>query len=234
MPRTSFAKLFIATVGATLLGGLSAASAAILSDNLGQTQSATDSINDLSFAAQAFTTTGTDFVIDSVTVAAHKSGSGVTGTLNLFFYDNTGSGGLPGTSVSGSTPIASVDASALATTAGSTHAWTLLNYSLAPSTTYYVVLGGASVSGGQFQWDYTTSTSGTGFPSNYADSSNSGASWGSLSTANPQQMQVTAVPEPSVNVLGAIAAVTAAVTCRRTRSSIASRLLPRRRRRLGE
>lgn len=180
------------------------AGAADLANNLSESSggAGAPTINDTNFVAQAFSTSATHFVIDSVTVAAFKSSAGVTGTLNLFFYDATGVADRPNVAVQVS-PIASVSAATLTTNQGDTYTWSGLNFALSASKTYYVVLAGASVAGGELVWDYSGSTAGTGFPSNYSQSSDTGVNWSLPSLATPQRMRVTAVPEPSSIALGA-------------------------------
>lgn len=175
--------------------------AAILADNLTESQTNTASMNDSNWSAQAFTTTATDYIITSVTAALHKSDVGVVGDVHLYFYDAAGTGGRPGSQVGGL--VGSVNASVLTTVPGADYTFSGLNVSLSPNTFYYVVLGGNGTSGGAFRWDYTTSTSGTGFPSNYAQSNDTRSSWSAATATNPQQMQVTAVPEPSTTLVGA-------------------------------
>lgn len=177
------------------------AQAADLANNLSNFRNGSGEITNDIFIAQAFTTTATDFIISSVTVAAYKSNPATTGTLNLFFYDATGADGRPGALVQASA-IASSDLSELGSTPGDTHTWSL-NYELDPSTTYYVVLGAESLVGVEgVDWDFTLDSSGVGFPSFYSGSLNSGATWGAPATPFYMQMQVTTVPEPSTYALG--------------------------------
>ena len=194
--------------------------AAVLADNLAETRNGNVQVTNTRFEAQSFTTTATDFLIQSVTISVQKSAAFSSGTLELFFFDATGTGGTPGSSIQLG-PVASVAATSLTTTIDANHTFSLSNYALAPSTTYFVVLAGSGLSDGdEFQWNFTNSTSGTGFPSSYSRSDDSGSSWSAVDTTQPQKMSIAAVPEPSTFAVSAIG--TALLCCfdrRRRRKS---------------
>lgn len=206
---------FAAVVVSCLLSsGLQAVSAADLANNLGESRSGSSGVSDSFWFAQAFSTTLTDNVITSVTLAAHKSAVNTSGTLNVSVYTNSGSN-TPGTLVA---TLASLNvATQLTTTIGDQVTIGSLNTSLATSTTYYLVLSGSGITGGLASWDFTNSTSGTGFPSNATLSSTSGTSWAAPILTDPQIMRIVAVPEPSTYALGAICAGTLSYLGRRKR-----------------
>jgi len=146
--------------------------------------------------AQGFTTTATDTVIGSVRIPIRRDAGVTGGSLQLFIYDATGLEGRPGSSVTGSSAVGSLSFDAVPTTTAEV-AFTGLHLSLSPSTSYFVVLKTPDLIGGSLRWNYTDSTGGLGFPSPYAGSSDSGATWFTPDFTNPQQMQVTTVPEAS-------------------------------------
>ncbi|MFM8494280.1 MAG: PEP-CTERM sorting domain-containing protein [Planctomycetia bacterium] len=148
------------------------------------------------WSAQGFATTATDSTIGAVTVPMRRDPGVTSGALQLFIYDATGDGGRPGSSVTGETAVGSFLFDAVPTTTANV-TFTGLNLSLNPSTNYFVVLKTPGLVGGSFRWDYTNSTGGLGFPSPFAGSLDSGASWFTPSLTDPQQMQVVAVPEPA-------------------------------------
>ena len=87
-----------------------------------------------------------------------------------------------------------------------------LSRTLAPSTSYYLVTvpGGFTGSAEGYQWSYTDSTSGTGFPSLWTLSTDSGATWSTPFLLSPNQMRITAasaVPEIDPAGFGSVAAL---------------------------
>lgn len=127
------------------------ARAADLANNLSQTNSGAESITIADWTAQGFTTSATDFVITSITLKARRD-AGTTGTLQLFIYDATGSGNTPGTSVTGTTHVATVSHTSLTTTLADVP-FTGINQTLSPSTSYYLVVNAASAGlTGSFKW----------------------------------------------------------------------------------
>lgn len=188
-----------------------------LANNLTETRNGNAQVSNTRFEAQSFTTSATDFVIDSVTVSVQKDTAFSAGTLNLFFFDATGAGGTPGSSVQVN-PIASVPATSLTTTIDANYTFSLLNYALAPSTAYFVVLGGSGLTESFFGWNFTNSTNGTGFPSSYSRSDDGGSTWSAVNLTQPQKMTVTAVPEPATIGLGAIGSALLCQLVRRSRT----------------
>jgi len=188
-----------------------------LANNLTETRNGNAQVSNTRFEAQSFATNATDFVIDSVTVSVQKDSAFSAGTLNLFFFDATGAGGTPGSSVQVN-PIASVPAASLTTTIDANYTFSLLNYVLAPSTNYFVVLGGSDLTGADFfGWNFTNSTNGIGFPSSYSRSDDGGVNWRNVDLTQPQKMTVTAVPEPLTIGLGAVGAALLCWLGRRSR-----------------
>ncbi len=154
--------------------------------------------------AQGFATTAIDATISAVTVPMRRDPGVTSGASQLFIYDAGGEGGRPGSSITGETAVGSLPLNVVPTTTSNV-TFTGLNLSLSPSTSYFVVLKTPGLVGGSFRWDYTSSTGGLGFPSPFASSLDSGASWFTPSLTDPQQMQFVAVPEPATYALAFVA-----------------------------
>ncbi len=191
-----------------------AARAADLANNLASSSFGGNIITDSIWQAQAFTTLPTDFVLTSITLQLRKGLVGTTGTLNISIYDSTGTGNRPGTAVGA--VLATADVSTF-TQEMVEYTFSGLNRVLSPTTTYYLVLSGTSITNGNAQWAVTSSTIGTGFPSNFADTLNSGTTWSAPLQSDPMIMRIVAVPEPSTYALGAICTGTLSYLGRRKR-----------------
>jgi len=192
----------------------SSQAADILADNLGNTLGGDVTITDSTWSAQAFTTTLTGFVIDSITLNMTRDGS-TTGTVELYIYEldvNNKPASLPLTFV-GSKDIATE----LSTSPGNVD-FPGLSITLDASTTYYLVMRGSSVADGTARWSYTDDETGTGFPSYYARSIDTGATWLGPLLDSPQIMKITAVPEPSTITLSAFGAIAIGLASRRRRN----------------
>jgi hypothetical protein len=188
-------RLALALCSLILIGMARPAQAAdTISDNLTNTRNGGQSVNNNSWPAQAFATSLTAFVLESVTVDMSRDAL-ATGTVELIIYDAAGTGGRPGSAVSGvfETIDVALDLSATPTPI----VFSGLSVNLNPSTTYYLVLRGTGMSGGDALWSYTNTATGIGFPSNYSESNDSGGTWDAPVLTSPQKMSITAVPEPS-------------------------------------
>ncbi|MBI5033070.1 MAG: hypothetical protein HZB51_21320 [Chloroflexi bacterium] len=176
---------------------------AVLSDNLSQAYLDVAYVATVStdgnpyWAAQSFTTQSSDYVITSVALRLSKT-SGTSGTYAVQIY--TVSGGKPGTKVAD--VAANANAGTLSDfTPGSSSpivSFTGLSIALSPSTSYYLVVRPMTLSG-MVTWDYTNSTSGIGFPSNFSGSQNNGVTWSDPATDMPQQMQIVADVPPCIS-----------------------------------
>jgi hypothetical protein len=190
----------------------------VLADNLANTRNGGQSVNDNSWPAQAFTTTSTAFVLDSITLNMSKD-TGATGSVELIVYDSSGTLVRPGTAAS--SVFATIDVSSLLTSPADVTI-SSLNVVLSPSTTYYLVLRGVgSTAGFDALWSYTNTTTGTGFPSRYSESNDGGATWDLPVLSSPQKMSINAVPEPSTYALAGLSAITVIFTARRRRERMA-------------
>jgi hypothetical protein len=175
----------------------------VLFDNLsagaGQANGSTGVTNTV-WLTQAFTTTATDFVLDSVSLRLWNQ-NGTSGNFELQVWDALGASGSPGSLVG------SAIYTGLAQNLGSSYGSLLtvpgLNVLLAASTNYYLLARGTSLTdvpggfgpvSGTLYWDQTNvNTSAAYF------TVDSGTSWSSPVTNG--FMSVTAVPEPSSGVL---------------------------------
>jgi len=187
---------------ALTLPGLAPAALITLSDNLSQTQDWHIGVNDVISAAQGFSTTGSAFKITDVALSLAR-GDSTGGDFLVSIFDNSGTDGTPGVKMA---DVATVAASALGTSSA-LYDIPNLSITLTPSTSYFLVLSGADLTAGvRVWWDYTASTSGTGFPS--ARNVASYGSWDTNSMEFPQQMRIQAdagaVPEPATLALFAI------------------------------
>ena len=182
-----------------------------LANNLGQTNFSTAGISNTNWNAQAFTTDATHTVITGV-AAKFSRDSGSTGNMGIYIYSSASN--QPGSPVAtvGTYDIATQLNTSLTNTAFSLNLPIVLN----PSTQYFLVIGGISITG-LANWGFTTSTGGTGFPSYNVLSTDGGATWGTPSDVNPQQMQIEAsIPEPASLGLMGIGMVGWFLTRRRT------------------
>ena len=198
-----FTRLFAPLLlGATLPWAAPAIADTIdLANSLSQTNANYAQIYSDQWHAQAFTTDATHTTVTAVATKLSRR-TDATGTLNLYIYSSASN--KPDSSVA---LIGSYNIASQLTTTLTDYTLSSLNVGLSPNTEYFLVLGGASVAHGEANWGYTSSTSGTGFPSYYTDSANSGATWNTPELTNPQQMRIQAtssdIPEPaSVGLMG--------------------------------
>lgn len=149
--------------------------------------------------ASQFRTTAGDSIVTGMSFQLRLDSSDpAEGTLNWLIY--TDNGGLPGLPVPGG-PFFNLAVSTL-TDAYSTVSTGPLNVSLSPSTNYWLVLNGQSLSSGILQVQEALNPTGTGSPFRAA-SSTTGTSW----LAHGGQAAVgtiTAVPEPGQAAVAAI------------------------------
>jgi hypothetical protein len=173
----------------------------VLFDNLSAgSPNGSSGVTNTVWRTQAFTTTATDFVLDSVSLRLWNQ-NGTSGNFELQVWDALGASGSPGSLVG------SAIYTGLAQNLGSSYGSLLtvpgLNVLLAASTNYYLLARGTSLTdvpggfgpvSGTLYWDQTNvNTSAAYF------TVDSGTSWSSPVTNG--FISVTAVPEPSSGVL---------------------------------
>ena len=185
------------------------AGAVDLSNNLSQPKSSARAPSALFWAAQEFTPTINNYYISDVKVPLCKLVAFDTTTYSVQFY-SVGAENKPGTKVADVTTNAS--AYSLAAYSPSSPCFPVdfpLNprIALSPNTPYYLVVHVNDASG-RLAWDYTESTSGTGFPAGWAISSDGGSSWPAPSQTDPLQMQITADSSPAAVALSSLRART--------------------------
>ncbi len=205
-------RFLIAICGLVLLSlAMPSQAADTIAYNLGNDVNGDVTINDAEWAAQAFTTLSGN-VIDSIIVNM-KRDEFATGTVNLYIYD-LGGDSKPLSQVAF---VGSIDiATELPGTPGNI-AFTNLGINLASTTSYYLLMSGSGVSNGSARWSFTDNEAGTGFPSLYSRTLNTGSTWTTPSSESPQMMAITVVPEPSTLVLSAASAVAIGSIARRRR-----------------
>lgn len=150
----------------------------------------------------AQSTAGSAFKITDVALSLSRD-AGLGGNFLVSIFNNAGTGGRPGAKIA---DVATVAASSLGT-GSALYDIPNLSLTLTPSTSDFLVLSNVDLTGGAVYWDYTASTSGTGFPS--ARTVGVTGSWFSaINMTNPQQMRILAddgvVPEPATLALFAI------------------------------
>lgn len=167
---------------------------------------------------QSFQTT-TDTIITSVSVNLYR-GAGATGLFSFYIFDydiNTNKPITPGSLLDrlvGQVNIATLPEGNH--TVATTVTFNALSISLGFANSPYYLVAKANVTNASAFWATTNVTTGTGFPSYQASSTDDGASWSTASLAAPVQlMRITAVPEPSTYALGMIAAATFGFVSRR-------------------
>ncbi|MFZ5857658.1 MAG: HYR domain-containing protein [Chloroflexota bacterium] len=169
-----------------------------LSNNLASTPSGEVALpNQITFIAQSFSTTATHVVITQVSLPMCRY-SGTTGNLLVEIYSSDAATGLPGVmlaTVSNSVALSDLQQHVSGTACPILDFIPSSGITLNPSTEYYLVVKTTSAS--TAGWDFTYDEGGTGFPSKYTWSSNSGASWSAASSVDPQMMQIVA-DEPAV------------------------------------
>ena len=184
----------MAAVGVATLSSPGAISAAILFDNLSAgSPNGYFGVTNGQWAAQAFSTSSTAFTISDVTLNMFNQNA-TTGGYELQIWTATGASGSPGSQVGSAiyTGLAENLGSGPLTING-------LSVALAPSTSYYLVTRGVSltnVSGfeeplpGYLAWNATDVNTSASF------STVDGVSWSGPFSQN-LYMKVEAVPEPS-------------------------------------
>lgn len=188
-------------------------SAAVLSDNLANPADFERPFSDTSWVAQEFATTATAFTVNSITVPLSKA-VGATGTAQLSIFSSVG--GLPGSSLG---LFASTDIATQVTTASTNYTFSGSTVTLAPSTSYYLVLNALPGISGAVRWGGTFDTTGIGFPSAYSQNNFSGSSglWTGRALTQPNRMRIEAVPEPGLIPLAACGVAGLLLVARRRR-----------------
>lgn len=195
--------LLMLTVALACCGQASRAGV-VLFDNLsaGSPNGSTGVTNTV-WLSQAFTTTATDFVLDSVSLRLWNQ-NGTSGNFELQVWDALGASGSPGSLVGSA--IYTGLAQNLGSSYGSLLNVSSLNVLLAASTNYHLLARGTSLTDipgdfgpdpGTLYWDQTNVN-----PSASYLTVNSGTNWSPEGTN--KFMSVTAVPEPSSGVLFAM------------------------------
>jgi len=192
--RSSLFCVLALLIGCWILSGGNAR-AAIIFDNLASGNNGFLGVSPTNWNAQRFNSDATNLVLTKAILNTSSSGSG--GNVFLSVYsDNSGT---PGASLA--TLYSGSDPGNVATFSG-------LHALLAPSTNYWLVLGGNSGAPSTLGWGVTFSQTGlgSGFQNIAKNTTNQGASW-SAATGTPFQMQLTAspAPEPNSALLGLIA-----------------------------
>jgi len=178
----------------------------VIADSLDQPFAASIGLSESTWAGQAFFS-GPYTALEAVHLNLY---GGNNGTFSVQLWDANGSGGTPGSIVE---TLASGWANPSTPDTDNVVSITGLNVSMTPSTTYYVVV--RPDAGSTLRWGYTDSESGTGFPSEFTFTVNSGGTWSSPDLNDPQRMRVEAVPEPSTWAIGVLAGLTLAFTRRK-------------------
>jgi len=148
-----------------------------------------------SWYGQTFKTTNEDLIIQAVSVRMNNP-TGAIGNYQYAIYDSTGLQGTPGQEIA---MIWESNASLIGDRyldIGPDN----LSLTLLPSTTYYMVVRGQTLSSTLF-WGYTASTDFTGFPTDWTVSTTAGKNWTLPDRTYPQQLRITAshphpVPAP--------------------------------------
>ena len=180
------------------------AHAATLVNNLSATPVGTNAFGsssgsgDTDWLAQSFTTTATDYILSSVSALIDNGNGASTGNYIFSIYDDSGSGGIPGVNLGDilTSPITGLSATPTPISATASP----LPLTLSPSKTYFLVLH-TSGADDSLNWSNASNGSGTGFPTNFTSSSDSGATWNTVDNTGPDQMMqilATAPPPPPV------------------------------------
>jgi hypothetical protein len=157
--------------------------------------------------ATRFQTTATDYVVTGVSFEMRQDSLETPeGSLNWLIY--TDAGDLPGLPVPGL--IFNQDVSTL-TGSYTTVSTGALSVALAPSTNYWLVLNGQSLTSGIVQIQHALTPSGPGGPFRVASDAGTWSGIDGLAVVGT----ITAVPEPGALALGAIGAGLAALVARR-------------------
>jgi len=168
----------------------------VIANNLDQPFAASALLSQSTWAGQAFFS-GSYTALEAVHLNLY---GGNAGTFSIQLWDANGAGGRPGSVVA---TLASGLANPTTSDTDNVFSITGLNVPMVKLTTYYVVVRPDTDS--NLRWGYTDSESGTGFPSEFSYTLNSGGSWSAPDLNNPQRMMIEAVPEASTWVAGAFA-----------------------------
>jgi len=182
---------------------------------------------DGTYLAQSFNTGATAETLTSVSVMIRTLGASPSNTYSMLLYGSNGSN-KPGallTTIGQKTLGAGVSPTQNTTLPNTDLTFTTSNI-LASDSQYFVVLKvDNTTSGDGMFWKNSTSTPTndiniTPTPSYYSFASSNGTNW-AASIGTNYNMVVTAVPEPSTSILGAIGVMTMAYVAKRKRRSIA-------------
>lgn len=170
-------------VAAILLSGQTAMQADILSNNLSSLTANTEVLSGSTWIAGGFKTDASSYQLSSATLLISNSVPGIA-TLDIY------SGIVQPSLFLGVLNSPGNYSSGLAETTFSG------NVTLAPDSTYWLVLKAAS---GQFEWGWTEdgSGSGVGFTHTWGASDDAGSSW-FITDIEPMQFSVTASPSAAV------------------------------------
>ncbi len=182
----------------------------ILYSNLASPNSASFSaVSSTSWAANSFSTDSNSYNLADVILSLE--GVSTTGTLTVSLYSS--SSGKPGTDLM---TLGTIADSALSTSSFTQQTVSGNNFSLSPSTMYYIVLSGSTAGSPDADWERENGSTGTGVAGqSFGLSADSGTSWTTHvvnSDFQPYVMQVDAgsgTPEPStlLGALGGLAAI---------------------------
>ncbi|GEM_PF-2080543 len=194
------------------LGGESRATV-MLFDNLSAgSPNGSFGVTNTQWAAQAFSTTATDFTLSAVSLRLWNQNA-TSGNFEIQVWDSTGSSGTPGAQVGSA--IYTGLAQNLSDSDGSLLSIPGLSVALSATTTYYLVARGTTLTGapenpGTLYWDATDVNTTASYDTT------DGTTWFGPYSQN-LFMSVAAVPEPaSVTLLGiGLAAVSVSAWLRR-------------------
>ena len=177
----------------------------------GQTQGQASIDPGGTLVAQGFSTTVSEFVINSISLQIYKQ-PGSTDVYSVWIYDNVG--GLPNTVVAS---VALNQSQAALSDSASTKSFGTLGLTLSASTNYFLVVGG--VQSTSMNWDYwdTATPSGIGIPS--LGTSFDGTNWTATALNYPAMMSIAAsVPEPSTWAMASLTVAVLAGAARRKKA----------------
>ncbi len=181
----------------------STAQAADIYNNLSQTVFSTSGPGDSARVGLSFATNATDVVLSSVVIPVQNFMSLTSGTVDMYLFDASGAGALPGTQLAalGSAPISSFPSATYQnfTVSG-------LSINLASTTNYWIVMGGTNLSGGNYNVGLTNNSTGAG-PLSIGSAVFSGGSWSAQSSFYViGSVSAVPVPEPASLAMAAISA----------------------------
>ena len=191
-------RLALPLLVALALPGLPVWAEVILFDNLAAgSPNGSFGVSNTQWTAQSFATTSAGFILDEVSIPLWNQ-NGTSGNFEIQVWDALGAGGRPGAQVGAA--VYTGLAQNLGSSYGSLLAVSGLNFTLAPSTSYYLVAAGTSLTDipddffsipGTLYWDATNVVTSPAY-----DTGNSGANWNGP-FSQYLYMKVAAVPEPS-------------------------------------